>query len=120
MFPFQRFEAWGHCHRLTLAIYGVTLHWPSEERFGLTSQIRRAVVSVELNMAEGSAKRGPREFRRFLDISLGSLAEVACLLRLGADLGYLSDAQSAELEGLRNIASRTTWGLYRSLARPSA
>jgi four helix bundle protein len=74
-------------------------------------------VSAEVNIAEGSAKRGPREFRRYLDISLGSLSEVACLLRIAADLGYVGEAEADTLEHLRANASRLTWGLYNAVSR---
>ncbi|MDZ4862802.1 MAG: four helix bundle protein, partial [Gemmatimonadota bacterium] len=104
MHPFERFDAWTHCHRFTLAVYAATRTWPTDERFGLISQIRRAAVSAEVNIAEGSAKRGPREFRRYLDISLGSLSETACLIRIAADLGYLTKPEADSLEALRNRA----------------
>lgn len=120
MHPFERFEAWRQCHLLTLAIYRLTASWPWEERYGLVSQVRRAAVSVELNIAEGSAKRGSLEFRRFLDISLGSLAEVACLLRIASDLGYPTASEGSSVEDLRARASRLTWRLYESVARRPA
>lgn len=78
-------------------MYAGTADWPKSELYGLVSQIRRAAVSAEANIAEGAAKRGRRELRRFLDISLGSLAEVACLLRIAVDLGYLNGAGSDTL-----------------------
>ncbi len=120
MHPFERFDAWTACHRFTLAIYSATRSWPTEERYGLTSQLRRAAVSAEVNIAEGSAKRGQREFRRYLDISLGSLSEAACLLRIATDIGYLDERDVAALHELRNNAGRLTWGLYRSLSHPTA
>jgi four helix bundle protein len=115
--PFERFEAWQRCHELSLAVYRVTSSWPPAERYGLTSQVRRAAVSAEANLAEGAAKRGRAEFRRYLDISLGSLSEVACLLRLATDLGILKEPLSIELNAIREHASKLTWLLYRSVAR---
>jgi len=115
MQPYERFEAWKSCHRLTLETYRATGRWPKHEAFGLVSQARRAAASAATNIAEGSAKRGPREFRRYLDIALGSLAELSYLFRLAADLGYLTPAEYETLEALRNNAGRLTWGLYRSL-----
>ena len=64
---------------------------PQAERFGLTIQVRRAALSVPTNIAEGAAKRGSREFRRFLDIALGSLAELSYLLRFSRDYGLLTE-----------------------------
>lgn len=120
MTPFERLDAWHRCHELTLAVYVGTADWPKSELYGLVSQIRRAAVSAEANIAEGSAKRGRREFRRFLDISLGSLAEVACLLRIALDLGYLNDAGSDRLHQARERASQVTWRLYQSMSRPES
>ena len=74
--PYERFEAWNQAHQLALAVYRVTQSFPRHELYGLTSQARRAAFSVAANIAEGSAKRGGREFARFLDIALGSLSAV--------------------------------------------
>ena len=77
---------------------------------------------VSANIAEGSAKRGNREFRRFLDIAIGSLAEIQVYLLLAKELGYLTHAAWGELEALRDHTGMLTWGLYRSMqeARGSA
>lgn len=115
MKPYERFEAWQRCHQLTLETYRATANWPKHETYGLTSQARRAAAAAATNLAERSAKRGPREFRRYLDVSLGSLAELSYLFRLATDLGYLTATEHEALETLRNDAGRLTWGLYRSL-----
>ncbi|MBL8978711.1 MAG: four helix bundle protein [Gemmatimonadetes bacterium] len=115
MAPFERLEAWQLCHSLVVQVYRLTEGWPSQERFGLVSQVRRAAVSITTNIAEGSAKRGGREFRRFLDISLGSLAELTYLLRLAKDLGYLAPDAHAELEAMRDRAGVVTWRLYQAI-----
>src|SRR5439155_16845973 len=81
----------------------------------LTSQTRRAGFSVVANIAEGSAKRGGREFARYLDIALGSLTEIEVALRLARDRGYVTNERWAELERLRNHAGILTWRLYRAL-----
>jgi four helix bundle protein len=108
-------KSWAACHDLTLAIYRATGRWPSREIYGLTSQARRAAYSAAANIAEGSAKRGSAEFRRFLNISLGSLAELSYILRLACDLDYLKAEEWGEIEALRDHAGRLTWGLYRAL-----
>jgi four helix bundle protein len=77
MLPYERFDAWKMTHRLALEVYEVTESWPAGEKYGLTAQVRRAALSAATNIAEGSAKRGPRELRRYLDITLGSLSEVS-------------------------------------------
>lgn len=120
MLPYERFEAWRAAYQLALEVYRATRSFPPEERFGLTSQARRAAYSAAANIAEGSAKRGSREFRRFLDISLGSLSEVAYALRLAHDLGLLSAQQWKELDEHRDRAGKLCWQLYRSLRIPTA
>jgi len=117
MLPYERFEAWKACHLLALRVYQATEVFPARERFGLTAQARQAAFSAAANIAEGSARRGPREFRRFLDMSLGSLSELAYTLRLARDLGILPEVQWKELDCLRDQAGRLTWGLYDSVRR---
>jgi four helix bundle protein len=89
---------------------------PRQERFGLTIQVRRAALSVPANIAEGAAKRGSREFRRFLDIALGSLAELSYLLRLSRDYGLLTEESWLALETQRDQTGRLTWGLYHAVS----
>ena len=115
MMPYEKREAWRRCHELVLAVYPATNSWPRPELYGLTSQIRRAAVSAAANIAEGAAKRGPREFRRYLDISFGSLSEVSYLLRVARDLHYLTEQAYEALEIVRTRASQVTWKLYSSM-----
>jgi four helix bundle protein len=117
MVPYERFDAWKVAHQLALQVYEVTERWPTNERYGLTAQIRRAAISAPTNIAEGSAKRGPREFRRYLDITLGSLSEVSYLLRFTRDRGILDEPAFLALDDLRNRAGQLTWRLYASLNR---
>ena len=113
MMPFERFLAWRLCHALALRTYEVTRAWPSEERFGLIAQARRAASSAASNIAEGSAKRGRGEFARFLDISLGSLSELSYWFLLARDLKFLAGTDWSELDQQRDEAGKATWGLYR-------
>jgi four helix bundle protein len=117
MMPYERFEAWQAAHRLVLNVYESTQKWPKDEWYGLRSQLRRAVVSVPTNIAEGSAKRGSREFRRYLDISIGSLSEVAYQLHLARDLGLLTSHRWSALNQLREQTSKLLWGLAESVAK---
>jgi four helix bundle protein len=117
MLAHHKLQAWALCHELTLAIYQSTNSWPNRELYGLTSQIRRAAVSAAANLAEGASKHGPREFGRFVDISLGSLAEVAYLLQLAKDLNLLTVSDYEALESLRGRAGGFTWRLARSLRK---
>ena len=109
-------KAWVACHELVLSLYRVSSDWPVSERYGLTSQARRAAYSAAANIAEGSAKRGSREFRRFLDIALGSITELSYVLLLAKDLGYLRSHDWGEIEAMRDHAGRLMWGLYRSIS----
>jgi len=119
---YERFTAWKVSYELTLKVYDVTDRFPRSELYGLTSQARRAAFSVAANIAEGAAKRGCREFRRYLDIALGSITELQVALQLARDRGYISAESWAELEQLRNRAGAVTWGLYRAIGqhRPPA
>jgi four helix bundle protein len=116
MLPYERFDAWRTAHKLALQVYEITDRWPRNERFGLTAQVRRAALSAPTNIAEGSAKRSPRELRRYLDIVLGSLSEVSYLLRFSKDRGILGDEDSKALDDPRNQAGKLTWRLYASLS----
>jgi len=112
---YERLKAWQLSYQLALALYDVTYTFPRDERFGLTSQIRRAAFSVIANIAEGAAKRGRREFRRFLDIALGSITEIEVALRLARDRQYTSRERWTELERQRNHAGVVLWKLYSSM-----
>src|SRR6267378_7993271 len=98
MNAYERLDAWQSAHRFVLLIYRTTRSFPQEERYGLTSQLRRAAFAVAANIVEGSAKKGPREFRRFLDIAVGSVAEIRYTLRLVKDLDLITGEQFNELE----------------------
>ena len=115
MQPYERFEAWQQAHALALSIFKVTSTWPASERFGITAQLRRASLSVPTNIVEGSAKRGNVEFARFLNISLGSMAEVGYLLRFARDAGFITADEWSELFSSWSRAARVLWGLYRSV-----
>jgi four helix bundle protein len=115
MLAHERLQAWKLCHELVLAVYGVTVSFPKHELYGLTSQARRAAFSAAVNIAEGAAKRGSTEFRRFIDISIGSLAELAYTLKLAKDLGLLSVDDWNRVDALRRRAGYVTWQLYRAV-----
>jgi four helix bundle protein len=117
MNSYERLEAWRAAHRFVLLVYRTTRGFPSEERFGLSSQLRRSAYAVAANIVEGSAKKGPREFRRFLDIAVGSVAEIRYALRLVKDLDLITGDQFNELETERDNVGRLTWGLYTSMRR---
>ena len=119
MRPYEKLVAWHHCHRLALLIYQITQGFPKSELYGITSQMRRAAVSAAANIAEGSAKRGFPELRRFLDIALGSLSELSYLGTLARDLHLLTADSWRELDRVHTEAGRTTMGLSKAIARRS-
>jgi four helix bundle protein len=88
---------WQKAHKLTLGIYKETQGFPKEERFGLTSQLRRAAASIPANLAEGCGRRSDGEMARFVQIAMGSGAELSYHLLLCRDLGLL---QADEFNGL--------------------
>ena len=85
---FEDLVVWQKSHQFVLEIYGLTQAFPKFEIFGLTSQIRRAAVSVPANIAEGFKRKGKADKKRFFNISQGSLEEVRYYLILANDLGY--------------------------------
>ena len=117
MRPYERLDAWHACHQVVLGVYRATASFPKAELYGLTSQLRRAAISIAANIAERSAKHGKREYRCYLDIALGSLAELRCLLRSARDLGYLNDTDWARLVPLEERGGLLLWRLYRSMSR---
>lgn len=114
---YERLNAWRAAHVLAVEIYKSTKGFPKSELYGLTSQLRRAAFSIPANIAEGAAKRGSIEFRRFLDIALGSFSEVTYGLLFARDVGLLEEAEYQRLEVLRLPVGRLSWGLYDSIAR---
>lgn len=115
MNAYERLDAWKSAHALVLLIYRSTRSFPIEERFGLSSQLRRAAFSVATNIVEGSAKKGPREFRRYLDIAVGSVAELRYALQVVRDLELISAEEFQKLESQRDRVGRLTWRLYSSM-----
>ncbi len=90
----DKLRVFRHAHQLAVDIYRLTDRLPAAERYGLTSQLRRAAVSVPTNIVEGCRRPTPREYRRFLDVALGSVSEVRYLLGLAVDLSFLSNEDS--------------------------
>ena len=117
MMPYEKLDAWQACHRLVLTTYQITRAFPSDERFSLTSQARRAAFSAAANIAEGCVKRGAKEFRRYLDISVGSLGELRYIFTLAADLEYIAPDVGQDVVALHTQASKLTWALYASMGR---
>ncbi|WP_337054444.1 four helix bundle protein [Pseudoxanthomonas sp. USHLN014] len=111
--PHERLDVWRDAMTLVESIYRITEHFPDAERYGLTSQMRRAAVSVPSNIAEGAARRSTTEYLRVLSMARGSLSELDTQAQLAARLGFCdADASLAAL--LDRVFSRLN-ALIRSL-----
>jgi four helix bundle protein len=97
MGAFHKLRVWREAHSLALLTYRITAAYPKAELYGLTSQMRRAAVSVMSNIAEGCGRNGDRKLARFLGIALGSLTELESLTLLSKSLGMCDRAASAEM-----------------------
>jgi four helix bundle protein len=106
---------WQKAHVLTLAIYKVTRCFPNEEKFGLTSQIRRSCASIGANLAEGCGRRSDGEMARFVHIAMGSGAELSYHLRLARDLELLSKSLAEQLRSDLNEVMRMLSALSQKL-----
>ncbi len=101
--------AWQEAIKLVTAVYSLTKTFPREEQFGLTSQMRRAAVSVPSNIAEGAARGTEKEFSHFLILARGSLSELETQLTISRELGYASD--TTEIDALLDRVFRLIAGL---------
>jgi four helix bundle protein len=109
-------KAWQHAQRLAVECAKAALGFPDfEQDKGLADQFRRAAYSVPLNIAEGSSRRGLRDYGRFLDAAWGSLAEVETALAIARDVGYLKPVEFGRLEALATETSKTLFGLLRKI-----
>ena len=91
MHKFKQLEIWKQSKLFCSQIYLVTFSFPDEERFGLTTQLRRASVSIPSNIAEGSSRKSNKDFARFLEIAIGSAYEIETQLLISHDLGFILD-----------------------------
>ncbi len=117
MGDYQKLFVWKQAHGLALEIYRATASFPPSEHFGLTTQLRRASVSVVSNIAEGSGRKNERDHARFLRIARGSICEVECQLLLSRDVGYLESAEWQVLDNHCREIGKMLNGLIRSLER---
>ncbi len=97
MKEFRNIKAWHRAHGLTLQVYKITESFPKEELYGLTSQLRRAIISVPTNIAEGCGRGTDPELARFIGIAAGSASEVDYLLLLAKELSYLGKESYRDL-----------------------
>ena len=117
---YKDLRVWEEAHRLTLTAYKTTQAFPKDERFGLTSQIRRASASIAANLAEGCGRRSDGEMGRFVQIAMGSGAELSYHLLLAKDLGFVNEEQHAELDASLGRVLRMLSALSAKVRNPSA
>ena len=112
---YRKLLVWQKADDLAMCIYQATKRFPNDELYGITSQLRRAALSVPINIVEGSGRQGKRELKQFVNIALGSLTEVEYLLGFCRQLGYLADQVYQELEAKRQSVGALLWKFYHSL-----
>jgi four helix bundle protein len=112
---YRDLRVWGLAIDWIERLYRISAAWPADERFGLTSQARRAAVSVAANIAEGAARRTSGEFKQFLGIAKGSLAEAETLLIVSGRLKYTSDDDLKALLADAEAIIRMLSGLLSSV-----
>jgi four helix bundle protein len=109
----RKITAWELVDRFAVEVYRITRHFPHEESYGLTSQFRRAAVSVPANIAEGSQRQYLKEYLQLLYTAKASLSEAEYYIHLAQQLGYLQDDALEPLIALQTEASKTLHGLIR-------
>jgi len=116
MRDYTKIKAFVKADDLVMHVYQLTRSWPSEEMYGLTSQVRRAAVSVASNIVEGSGRRHLPDYLQFVNRAYTSLREVGYDLHLAHRLGYVDDGSYTEISGMQDEAIRVLWGLMDSIA----
>ncbi len=117
---YETIVAWQKAGDLTVEIYRVTDQFPTSEMYGLTSQMRRAAVSVPANIAEGAARQYMNEYQHYLYVAKSSLPELAYYIHLTCRLRLISEATRSRLDGLRSDTGRPLQGLIAWVEQQSA
>jgi len=117
MFNFEKLETWQKAIQFADLVYRLTRSFPDEERFGLTSQMRRAAVSISSNLAEGSARHSHTDYARFVEIAAGSLFEVVSQSFIGKNQGFLNETDFKTIYAAADEQSRMLTGLREYLLR---
>ena len=115
--PHLKLDVWKRAIRFVEQIYKITTSFPSEEKFGLTSQMRRAAVSIPSNIAEGAARNSSKEFINFLYIAQGSLSELETQLIISKNLQFLDSQTEEPLQRELDEISKMIIGLQRALRK---
>lgn len=113
---YKKLIAWQKADALAYLIYEVSLTFPKDELFGLTSQLKRAVFSIVLNIVDGYARDNKKEFHRFLAISLGSFAETGYLIDFAYKRKFMKKSEYEDIRVLYDEVGRLIWKLYKSMS----
>ena len=113
--PHRKLDVWQKSMELVREIYQITSAFPKHEEYGLSSQMRRAAVSVPSNLAEGAARKGNKEFKQFLNIAQGSLSELDTQVELAQMLGYIANERHIALMAKITEISKMLYGLTNSI-----
>jgi four helix bundle protein len=113
----KNLEVWKLADDMAYKIYIFTRSFPREELYSLTSQLRRAALSIATNIVEGYSRKGDKELAHFINISLASLAETKYLLHFSQKLDYLTETQYAELNEGYEILGKKLWRFYESVKK---
>ena len=119
-YQFEKLNAWQESRKLVVATYQLLKKFPKEEQFALCDQLRRAVISVPSNIAEGNGRVAIKEQIHFLEIAFGSVMEVYCQLQLALDLGYISDDDFNQIKPIIYNTSKLISGLRSSKVAQSS
>ena len=111
---YKKLLVWQKADELAYQVYLETKKFPKEEIYGITSQLRRAVLSVPTNLVEGTGRQGDKELKHFVNIALGSLAETEYLLDFCLRLGYFNQDNHRKLQSLRQEVGNLLWKFYKS------
>ncbi len=114
-FSFENLEVYAKARQLIKDVYSLQYSFPVEERYGLGDQVRRAVISITANLAEGSGRNSLREKIHFIEISFASMMEVFCELQTACDLGYITEKQFNDLRPQFTDIAKMLSGLRNSL-----
>jgi four helix bundle protein len=117
---YKDLRVWEEAHRLTLSVYKATQGFPKEERFGLISQMRRSAASIAANLAEGCGRRSDGEMARYVQIAMGSGAELSYHLLLARDLGFMKNEEHTELSATLERTMRMLSALSSKVRNPPA
>jgi four helix bundle protein len=115
MFNFEKLDVWNEAIAFADLIYSVSRRFPDDERFGLTTQMRRAAISISSNLAEGSSRVSRVDFGRFVEIATGSLFEVVSQTTVGKRRGFISEGDYAAIYAAAEKQSKMLSGLRKSL-----